>query len=68
VTLGGGSSLFVDARSTKGASSLMVSLLGGSLLVQAIEVMHTSLTGYAYRYDQSELRRLEGSACGHVHI
>jgi hypothetical protein len=60
--------LSAPQRSTKGAYSLMVSLLGGSLLVQAIEVMHTSLTGYTYRSDQSELRRPEGSACGRVHV
>jgi hypothetical protein len=42
--LGGGSSWPADARSTQGASSPTGSLSGGSLLVQAVEAVHTGQT------------------------
>jgi hypothetical protein len=63
VALGGRSNWPADARSTQGASSSTGSLSRGNSLVQAVEAVHTSLTGHAYR---SELRRLEGSTHGRV--
>jgi hypothetical protein len=55
MALGDGSSWAVDARLTQGAPSLMGSLLGKGVLVQAAEA-HTGLTGSAYQSDRLELR------------